>query len=82
MNLETQVKPYDLEQSILRPQYDTLCGDIVSRLAVGPLARKGSNRQASDEEYEKWNDALAKKVSVWYKQYLSIVKKHSEEMIE
>ena len=73
------MSPFDLEYSILRPQFDPLVGEIVSRLLMkNKWKYKESDRekdeaedaQAQIQNYEQWNESLAKKFNVWYKNYI------------
>lgn len=60
------ITPYDLEQSLLRPQHDPLCGDLVTRL----LTRKGAKAADSGAPlYDQWSMQLAKRFSAMHKEY-------------
>ena len=76
----TTVTPQDLEQSILRPQFDPLVGELVSRLLMKNKwklkAGEATHEKQKDDEdngpslnYEQWNENLAKKFNVMYKSY-------------
>lgn len=42
LKLKEAVTPYDLEQSLLRPQHDPLCSDLMSKLlAKKPVKKDG-----------------------------------------
>jgi len=62
------ITPFDLEQSLLRPQHDSLCSELMTKL----LHRKGVNWAANDGEvleYDQWCMQLAKKFNGMYKAY-------------
>ena len=76
----TTVTPFDLEQSILRPQFDPLVGELVSRLLMknkwklkagetAPEKQKDDEEGAPSLNYEQLNENLAKKFNVMYKSY-------------
>lgn len=76
-----KVTPYDLEQSILRPQFDPLVGELVTRLlqknkwklkAGDNVGKHGAVDEEEDKtqlSYEQWNENLAKKFNVLFKSY-------------
>ena len=77
------ISTHDLEQSILRPQFDPLVGELVSRLLqknkwkLKEVASAPADKGAAENEpahnnlqsYEQWNENLAKKFNVMYKNY-------------
>ena len=78
--LRDAVTPYDLEQSLLRPQYDPLVGDLISRLInkkylkSGPVTSNSSLayfgvNDGSCADYEEWNVNLAKRFSAMFKTF-------------
>lgn len=83
LKLKDAVTPYDLEQSLLRPQHDPLVGEILARLleprkfakkemsshSSSALAYLGGEANPPGIEYEEWNKLLAKKFHTWFKQY-------------
>jgi len=88
--LRDPVTPYDLEQSLLRPQYDPLCGDLISRLVnkrylkSGPVTSNSSLayfgvNEGSTADYEEWNVALAKRFSSLFKTYKKFSAKYFSE---
>ena len=48
------ISPYDLEQSILRPQFDPLVGELVSRLLMKNKwkLKEGAQEKANDPDKE------------------------------
>ena len=72
LNKDRVITPYDVEQSILRPQFDPLVGELVSRLLQ---KNKWKPRNFDEEElyftmpYDQWNENLAKKFSSMFKNY-------------
>lgn len=69
LKLKESVTPYDLEQSLLRPQHDPLCGEILSKLL--------SQKKSPNMDYDAWNFLLAKKFNMMYKTYLKLFKQIS-----
>jgi hypothetical protein len=63
---------HDVELSILRPQFDPLVGELISRLLQ---KTKWRPRQYEEDEpiiatsYEVWNTNLAKKFQSMFKNY-------------
>lgn len=77
-SLPKTISPQDLEQSILRPQFDPLVGELVSRLLQKNKwkLKEGAQEKAGDpdkeqaiQSYEQWNENLAKKFNVMFKVY-------------
>ncbi len=64
-----EVTPYDLEQSLLLPQYNSLVGEVVSRLISKRSLKKDSSTNDASQDYDRWNEVLAKKVSLMFKTY-------------
>ena len=87
LKLKDAVTPYDLEQSLLRPQHDPLVGEILARLLdLRKYAKKelstssafsylGGEGSVGGVEYEEWNKMLTKKFHTWFKQYAKFSKK-------
>ncbi len=87
--LQSAVTPYDLEQSLLRPQHDPLVADLITRLlskkpsqssfkssvsAGGALAYLGGASDVqSSIEYEEWNRMLAKRFNAHFKNFRKFV---------
>lgn len=77
LKLKETVTPYDLEQSLLRPQHDPLCAELMSRLLHKKNIKKGPDGNiistTSDNcqtlDYDTWNMMLAKRFSMWFKNY-------------
>ena len=64
--LKEPVTPYDLEQTLLRPQHDSaLITDLMGRL----LNKRGVSDQNFTSDYDSWNVLLAKKFNGMYKNY-------------
>ena len=63
--LKDPLTPYDLEQTLLRPQHDTLITDLMGRL----LNKRGVSDPNFTLDYETWNELLAKKFNGMYKNY-------------
>lgn len=89
----TTITPYDLEQSILRPQFDPLVGELVSRLLMKnkwklKAGDTGQQDKGNEEEgappalnYEQWNENLAKKFNVMYKSYKKFQQRFMKEPV-
>eukprot|EP00347_Sterkiella_histriomuscorum_P006888 403351054 len=77
LKLKEPLTPYDLEQSLLRPQHDPLCAELMSRLLQKRVVRKdpnGNEIQPKNDnfqvlDYDSWNMMLAKKFSSMHKNY-------------
>ncbi len=63
--LKDPLTPYDLEQTLLRPQHDSLITDLMGRL----LNKRGVSDANFSQEYDTWNVLLAKKFNSMYKNY-------------
>jgi hypothetical protein len=87
------LSPADLEHAILKPQFNPLVGELVTKLLSKNLA-KITTTQNNDEsenhlnleqdsastlQYETWNVQLAKKMAAMFKQYRKFAAKHQEE---
>lgn len=80
LSMQTEgITPADLEMALLRPQLDPLCGELISRLLSKKLSNfkpltstdaQGSlSNQVTPQEYDRWNDLLAKRMSALFKVY-------------
>lgn len=74
LKIKDPLTPYDLEQSLLRPQHDPLCGELMIKLMSKRQLKKDGNAPVSDStqqnlEYNVWNEMLAKRFAMMYKNY-------------
>lgn len=85
------VGPAELEHAILKPQFNPLCGEIVTKLLAKNLQKLTSVQDpsycyddfepegASTIQYEWWNSQLAKKLAAMFKVYRKFCRQHGKK---
>ncbi len=64
---ELPLSPDDVAFAINQPEFDPLCGLIVTRMLSRKLARLDESDSLPQIKYEQWNEQLGKKIAILYK---------------
>jgi len=73
---ELPLSPDDVAFAISQPEFDPLCGLIVTRMLSRKLARLDESDSLPQIKYEQWNEQLGKKIAILHKQYQKFILRH------